>query len=443
MSRLSFPLILGLIGVFPCAAEELPRYRLQVGQELIYSGQSEFKYQNGQYGNKDSWHIWVVKANSDGSWRLILRHGSSFKQGQNARPEEVSFAYCDLFPDGRLVTNDSLGFRMNPRTLLVALPKDGKEAGKGWSAKDERMDETYSYSMPGLEPGKKWVILVKRESPMNAIYGFSFVDSVNFDLQRGLPVSFFSEYAQTYGFNGKGKGTMQLDEVKTHDAQWCEQFAAEADRYFTAQENYSKAASKRNQSTAQMQASLEKAVAELKTVRSSLKMPELQKQVDDMLTKHDQLAKYYLEETKNRAAVLGQPAAEWDTMDITGKKHALKDYRGKVVILDFWYRGCGWCIRAMPQMKEIAAHFKDQPVVVFGMNTDPKEEDAKFVIDKMGLNYTTLKAIGVPEKYKVRGFPTLIIIDGEGVVRDIHVGYSPHLKEEVIKSVEKLLPKKS
>ena len=83
-------------------------------------------------------------------------------------------------------------------------------------------------------------------------------------------------------------------------------------------------------------------------------------------------------------------------------------------MLDFWYRGCGWCIRAMPQMKEVVAHYQAQPVEVFGMNTDDDEADARFVVDKLALNYPTLKADGLPEKYGVRGFPTLVIIDQSG-----------------------------
>lgn len=108
----------------------------------------------------------------------------------------------------------------------------------------------------------------------------------------------------------------------------------------------------------------------------------------------------------------------------------------------FWYRGCGWCIRAMPPLKEVAAHFEVKPVVVFEMNADRKEEDATFVVEKMKFNYANLKATGLPEKYKVRGFPTLIMLDQEGLIRDVHVGYSPTLKESVIESVEQLLKAK-
>ena len=111
-------------------------------------------------------------------------------------------------------------------------------------------------------------------------------------------------------------------------------------------------------------------------------------------------------------------------------------------MLDFWYRGCGWCIKAMPQLNALAEAFAGRPVAVLGMNTDRNEADAKLVVDAMGLKYATLRAEGIPEKYGVQGFPTLILIDSEGVVRDVHVGYSPTLKVELTKEIEGLLPRK-
>ena len=78
-------------------------------------------------------------------------------------------------------------------------------------------------------------------------------------------------------------------------------------------------------------------------------------------------------------------------------------------------------------------------MAVLGMNTDSEEKDAKFVVDEMKLNYPVLKAEGLPEKYHVRGFPTLIIVDQTGKVADVHVGYSPTLREEVAKVVNRLL----
>ncbi len=48
--------------------------------------------------------------------------------------------------------------------------------------------------------------------------------------------------------------------------------------------------------------------------------------------------------------IVGHAAREWELKDLEGRPHALKDYRGKIVVLDFWYRNCIWCVRAMPQV---------------------------------------------------------------------------------------------
>ena len=91
------------------------------------------------------------------------------------------------------------------------------------------------------------------------------------------------------------------------------------------------------------------------------------------------------------------------------------------------------------QVNRLSERFADEPVVVLGMNTDSDEEDALLVIEKMNLRYSNLKADGLPEKYNVRGFPTLIILDQEGRIHDLHVGYSPTLFEEVEASIAELL----
>jgi thiol-disulfide isomerase/thioredoxin len=154
---------------------------------------------------------------------------------------------------------------------------------------------------------------------------------------------------------------------------------------------------------------------------------------------HADFAKEAKESAAELANVINKPAAPWSSTDIDGKPIALADLKGKVVVMDFWYRGCGWCMYAMPQVKQLAADFKDKSVAVLGMNTDQEEKDARFVVDAMGLNYPTVKASGIPEKFGVHGFPTLIVIDKAGNVRDVHVGYSPTLRKDVGAKVEELL----
>jgi peroxiredoxin len=322
------------------------------------------------------------------------------------------------------------------------MPTDAAEASKGWASNLDRDGQTYRYRLvPPTKDGRCSVEEV-RESPLDTACGVATKTVYTWDAERGLPETI--RYASTYPDQRSVRGNLKLREVKTHDLAWSRKLAADAERYFAANAAYTRTFSglNWNGTPVEIEAILEKAKLELKAALQTLEVPEFRQQVDEMLANHDRKAKYFVEEAERRKTILGQPAADWSTTDLAGKAHSLKDYRGKVVILDFWYRSCLFCVQAMPQIKEIAVQFKDQPVIVLGMNTDAKEEDAKLVMEKMGLNYPTLKATGLPEKYKVQSFPTLVIIDQEGIIRDIHVGYSATLKEEVAKSVEGLLKAK-
>lgn len=483
---LPFPRSALLLAICTCAFtanvladQPLPRYRLAVGQELSYRGKSEFKYEQGRLITRESWKIWVVRENPDQSWRLVLKYGSAFSQVRDKElksrnkagkaseksavesgkrkpdksaetpqaeeleePEEVTFAWCDLYPDGRIVDNDSFGFRMQPAKVLPKLPADSNESAKGWTSQDLRMDDKSVYRLLPAPAEHRSAIEAVHESPMNSIYGVESRAVVTFDNERGLPERITTENRQTFGFKGQGAGAVELVGVEMHPLRWTQQLADDAERYFAARSAYDQVTRRKDLSPDELEMALKDAVAELEHIGETLQTAELKKLLEDQTSNRDKMLAYLAESARDRAALVGTPSEDWTTTDLDGRTHALKDYRGKVVILDFWYRGCGWCIRAMPQMKQVAAHFEEEPVVVFGMNTDRKEEDARFVVEKMGLTYANLKATGLPEKYKVQGFPTLLILDQEGVIRDIHVGYSPTLRDEVIESVDRLLQAK-
>ncbi len=149
------------------------------------------------------------------------------------------------------------------------------------------------------------------------------------------------------------------------------------------------------------------------------------------------------------AAVIGEPSAEWRTIDLDGTPHALADYRGKVVVLDFWYAGCGHCLNAMPKMIALAEEFKHEPVVVLGVNTDTGEEEARRqrVLDAMHLAYPTLRdahdGARIHEAYKVTLWPTIVVLDQRGVVKHVHCGDLPWLKDALAGEIRELIDKGS
>jgi peroxiredoxin len=431
----------------------VPRYRLKAGQELTYHSSSEFRYGSGDsagmHGDKTDWQVWVVRKNDDGSWRLVLRSSEIFTSARGSGkasegPARVYMGYCDLFDDGRLGSHQALGYRLQPQTLFPRLPTDSRAGEQGWDDFNRRNDTRSRFTL--AKDHKKanglWVFHSVYESPMDAIYLSTSKMRYSFDAKRSFITRGEGENTQEYGFKGKGSTTLELQKIKENDDVWMKRFAEESDRYFAANQEYEELTRKVTKQFKDASSLLEKAEKTLQDVRDKLTVPVLREQVDQQITNHAKQVRYLKEEAERLAAVMGKPAPDWEIKDLDGKTHSLKSYRGKVVVLDFWYRGCGWCIRAMPQVAQLAEDFKNEPVVVFGMNIDREEENARFVVDKMKLRYPVLRAEGVPEKYKVTGYPTLIVIDPEGKVADVHIGYSPTLRQEVGESIRQLLKKK-
>jgi hypothetical protein len=234
------------------AADELPRYRLKVGQELTYRQSSESKFVNDgkpePYGSETEWHVWVLRQNADGSWRLLFRQSHSSWSGadKKVRPGYASLGYCDLFPDGRNVVpapagvGPDNGMDLDPASLFPRLPDDGADAAKGWEGWHE-FDEArtrYARGEKASRPGSAWAFTGVRETPLDKVYLRSSQATYTYNPGRGLVV----KSAGTTSRGGVGVNTattgLELREVKQGGASAATQLAAEAERYFAAAKIY-------------------------------------------------------------------------------------------------------------------------------------------------------------------------------------------------------------
>lgn len=128
----------------------------------------------------------------------------------------------------------------------------------------------------------------------------------------------------------------------------------------------------------------------------------------------------------------GTPAPAWTLKDGNGKETKLADYRGKVVVLDFWGSWCPPCRAAMPSIEKIHQKYKDKGVVVLGLNYErrPDADPKKFMADN-GITYgLVLGAETIADKYKVPGWPTFYVIDRQGDIVWGSVGFSKADAEE-------------
>jgi thiol-disulfide isomerase/thioredoxin len=443
--RLSCLVALYLFAASAYAADP-PRYQLPVGRVLHYSGGGSSKESDAKIPasiSKSSWRIAVIAQNPDGSARVHVRSANSYSHQGHASPERVSSGVIDLFPDGRYRIDPSLAMSLTPQTVFPRLPADADQAAKQWQSDIDWTGNRTTFAPQGGGGGAggaaEFVFTGVQDGPINRIYVMTQKSTFHFDQAKGLVTRVDSEHSQDYGFHSKGTGTLKLDKDETMPAERAQALARDYATYNDAVKLYRDQMKGLDKQPDKAQQIVDAARLTLTAAAEKVQHPDVKQEFKTKLQEHDQYSKYSIEQAKRLAEVLNKPAADWAAKDLNDQPISAKSLRGKVVVMDFWYRGCGWCMYAMPQVKRLANDFKDKPVAVLGMNTDQKLDDARFVVKELGLDYPQVQATGIPEKFGVQGFPTLIIIDQQGAVRDVHVGYSSDLYETVSKKIEALL----
>lgn len=134
------------------------------------------------------------------------------------------------------------------------------------------------------------------------------------------------------------------------------------------------------------------------------------------------------------------PAFTIDTLD--GKKFDLAAQRGKnVVVLDFWATWCGPCRMALPVVSATAESLKAKGVVFLAVNQGESKEAVEQFLKEQKLQcpvgFDTEGAVAA--KYLVSGIPQTVIIGKDGLVKKVHVGFSPSMKEDLTKDIEAAL----
>ena len=150
----------------------------------------------------------------------------------------------------------------------------------------------------------------------------------------------------------------------------------------------------------------------------------------------------YLAERAARAAAPrarmlepGAMAPDFTTVDLDGKPVRLSDYRGKVVVLDFWATWCGPCLVSMPHTQQVAAQYKDQGVVVLASCTSDTRDKFEGWVRANRAKYPDFIFSHDPAErgaerasaklYGVGGIPQQFIIDREGRIAASVTGYLP------------------
>ncbi len=134
------------------------------------------------------------------------------------------------------------------------------------------------------------------------------------------------------------------------------------------------------------------------------------------------------------------PAPEFALKDADGKVLRLSDYRGKVVLLDFWATWCGPCKIEIPWFMDFERRYKDRGFAVVGVSMDEEGWPAvKPFIQELAINYRIVLGDDATSRNYggVDALPTTFIIDREGKIAAVHIGVVS--KRDIQDGIEKLL----
>jgi thiol-disulfide isomerase/thioredoxin len=135
----------------------------------------------------------------------------------------------------------------------------------------------------------------------------------------------------------------------------------------------------------------------------------------------------------------GTPASDWTLKDAHGRTHSLADYRGQVVVLDFWATWCPPCRAAMPHVQKLYEQYKDRDVAVFGVNVSESADPIEFMRTG-GYTYPILlNGDAVAAAYEVSGIPAFVVIDRAGRLIYRAAGFDERREKQLIKAIEKAL----
>lgn len=125
---------------------------------------------------------------------------------------------------------------------------------------------------------------------------------------------------------------------------------------------------------------------------------------------------------------------------VGGDTIALAQFRGQVVVLDFWASWCGPCRAAMPALERIHQRYAREGAVVMGVQVNDQADVAKFK-QSMGASYYSIPSAGgagdsVAEQFGVSGLPTIVVVGKDGTILWRKVGWGPSFEGQIVEAIK-------
>jgi peroxiredoxin len=138
---------------------------------------------------------------------------------------------------------------------------------------------------------------------------------------------------------------------------------------------------------------------------------------------------------------VGKPAPDFTLRSSSGKNLKLGEYRGQVVLLNFWATWCGPCREELPLLNRLHEQYRRAGFALLGVNVDDNPKVAEAMARQLGVGFPVLFDAGkqVSKRYDVDSMPVTLLIDRDGKLRYVHRGYRAGYEKQYETEIRELL----
>ncbi|RJP26712.1 MAG: TlpA family protein disulfide reductase [Candidatus Abyssobacteria bacterium SURF_5] len=145
---------------------------------------------------------------------------------------------------------------------------------------------------------------------------------------------------------------------------------------------------------------------------------------------------------QGRLPVKGVKALTFTAVDLSGQKVSLSDYRGKVVLLDFWATWCSPCLMELPHIKRVYDRYKNDGFTVIGISLNTDRTELETLVRMVGIEWPQIfDGKGweneISRLYNVYSLPATFLVDQKGLIRYVNL----RGEQELDRAVRELLGK--
>lgn len=141
------------------------------------------------------------------------------------------------------------------------------------------------------------------------------------------------------------------------------------------------------------------------------------------------------------AAAPQGPAPDFTLKTTSGENVRLSEFRGEVVMINFWASWCAPCRQEMPLLEELYTQYQPLGFTILGVNVEQDSSKALAMLEDIPVSFPIMldSQSTVSKLYDVVAMPTSILVDRDGNMRYLHHGYKPGYEEQYQQQVRELI----